>query len=653
LGLAGLTALGAAMPAAAEIPATTSLWGYSGLVLVPTAGVHGFRDYSVGAHLLTKGGDIRLAPYATAGIFDGLEFGILYGVPIANFSGLTGHAKYQLVKPTKDRPTSVAVGLSLLGVNTSDRWVDGNNVYLVLSQDFNTTIGNATYTLFSGHFGFSGNLNLGARMMGGVELPIADKGSIVADFMGPMGAVPGFFNVGATYRITKDFHARAFSMGVPGADVMTRDYALGVSYSGNILGNLAEVANQPGAQPTSTPTTRPTPAPTPAPTARPSAPPTPKPVTTPVPLPSLPAVPSAAPSLAPSPIPTAPPLEPSPAPESGASLRGTLLDDKGRPLPGWSVGVAAIDRWVLTDAKGRYAMNLPLGPYELAVMDPQGKTQLTKPIRLVTAQGMELPLVVAIPVGEIKGMVVDKQTKLGVGDATVQLFRAGETYNLSSRGNGAFYMGDLPAGQYRVVVTRSRYQPFEGAVTVVPKQEASMVVSLAPKPGSLAGKVTNLKGQGQPGVAVAIPSLKLSVATDRLGAYTFNDLPPGQHEVIFTQGDRRVATTLVRVRSDETTTENVTVTAQVVAADKGGSIGGQITDAVSKRPVGGVKIVVESGDLTVLTITASDGRFTVTDLPPGNYRVSASKTGYKTRTATAQVSRTQGATLNLPLQQGR
>jgi hypothetical protein len=541
-----------------------------------------------------------------------------------------------------------------LGVNESDRWVEGNNVYLVLSQDFNANFNGATYTLFSGHFGFSGNLKLGARMMGGLEVPLADKGSIVADFLGPEGSAGGFFNLGATYRVTKEVQLRAFTMGVPGADWTTRDYAIGASYSGNLVGNSSGVVERPGPSPT--PSVLPTPRPTaravatPRPTPVPTPTPMPSPVATPVPVPSLPAVPSPMPSLEPSPIPTEGAATPTPG---LASLRGTLMDDKGRPLPGWTVGVAALDRWVATDDKGRYALQLPLGPYELAVQDPQGKPALTKTIRLVSPQGMELPLVVAIPVGELKGMVIDKQSKQGVGDATIRLFRQGETYNLGTRDNGAFYMGDLPAGDYRVVVARSRYQPYEGSVSIAPKQERSLLVTLTPKPGSLAGRVTNLKGQGQPGVNVSIPVQKQNVATDRLGAYQFRELPPGDHEVVFTQGDRRVATTVVRVRSDETTTENVTVTPQVVEANKGGTISGTVTDAAGKHPVGGVKIVVESGELTVLTITASDGRFTVTDLPPGTYRVSATKSGYKTITSTAKVSAKAGATVNIALPLGR
>ncbi|MEB3330417.1 MAG: hypothetical protein VKQ33_14425, partial [Candidatus Sericytochromatia bacterium] len=116
LGVLGAT-LPPPLPALADAaPSSLAVWGYSGLVLVPTASVHGFRDYSVGTSLLTKQGLVPPVGYVTAGIFEGLETGVLYGVPATGFTGLSGHAKYQLVRPTRERPTGVAVGLSLIGV---------------------------------------------------------------------------------------------------------------------------------------------------------------------------------------------------------------------------------------------------------------------------------------------------------------------------------------------------------------------------------------------------------------------------------------------------------------------------------------------------------------------------------------------------------
>lgn len=658
LALAAFLALAA--PARADAPpATTSIWGYSGLVVMPTATVHGFRDFSLGLHGLTKGLAPGMVPYATAGVFEGLEAGVVYGIPLTGFTGLSGHAKYQLIRPTRDRPTGVAVGLSMIGVGGPERYIDGNNLYLVLSHDVNTIVNGRPYTLLVGHFGFAGNLTFGARMMAGAELPLGDKASLMGDFIGPLGPQAGFFNLGAAFRPVREWQVRAYTMGTstPGAAWSDRDYGLGVSYTGNMLGNPAEVAERPGSRPTSkptaspAPTARPTAAPTPRPTPAPTAPPTPAPLPTAAFVSPPPATPTpAAPSPAvPTPAPSAEVFDPN----AVAPLHGALLDDKNRPLAGWSVGVAGAERWTTTDLKGRYRLELPLGPYELTVKDPLGVVSLTKPIRLVTAKGMELPLVVSLPVGELKGMVIDAQTKQALGDVTIRVFRAGESYNLNNRDNGAFYVADLAAGEYRLVVTRGRYRPWEGSVTIHAKREASVIVALQPKPGSLAGRVTSLKGAGQPGVTVAIPALKLETATDRLGAYQFPDLPPGQHQVVFTQGARRVATTVVRVRSDETATENVTTSPPEEAQNRAGTIGGAVTDAATRKPLAGVKIVVESKDLTVLTITGSDGRFVVADLPPGKYRLTATRAGYKSGLANATVTAKAGATVAMQLTAGR
>ncbi len=641
----------AAPPARADAPpATTSIWGYSGLIVMPTATVHGFRDFSVGLHGLTKGLAPAFVPYATAGIFEGLEAGVLYGVPLTGFTGLSGHAKYQLIRPTRDRPTGVAVGLSMIGVGGTERYIDGNNLYLVLSHDLNTVINGRPFTLLVGHFGFAGNLTFGARMMAGAELPLGDKASLLADYIGPLGTQTGFFNVGATYRPFREWQLRAYTMGTPGVGVSwtDRDFGLGVSYTGNMLGNSAEVADRPGSRPTSKPS------PTPGIAVRPSRAPTPQPLvrTSPAPTPSATPVPTPVPTAA-SATPSPEPTEESYDPNAVAPLHGALLDDKNRPLAGWSVGVSGAERWTTTDLKGRYRLELPLGPYELTVKDPQGVVSLTKTIRLVTPKGMELPLVVSLPVGELKGMVIDGQSKLALGDVAIRLFRAGESYNLSNRDNGAFYVADLQAGEYRLVVTRARYRPYEGNVTITAKREASVIVALVPKPGSLAGRVTSLKGTGQPGVTVAIQALRLETATDRLGAYQFPELPPGQHQVVFSQGARRLATTVVRVRSDETATENVTTSPPEEAANRAGTIGGAVTDLATKKPLGGVKIVVEGKDLTVLTITGSDGRYVVADLPPGKYKLTATRAGYQSRAATATVTAKAGATVAIGLTPGR
>ncbi|MEB3284284.1 MAG: carboxypeptidase regulatory-like domain-containing protein [Candidatus Sericytochromatia bacterium] len=661
-GLITLTSLATVSPAMADTPPSNlSIWGYSGLVLMPTGVVHGFRDYSAGSSLVSKAGDVQgLTPFVTAGLFEGLEAGVLYGVPLNGFTGLSGHAKYQLVKPTRERPTAVAVGLSLIGVGGPERYVEGNSLYLVLSQDFNLTYAGQTYTWLVGHFGFSGNLSFGARMMAGAELPLGNQASLFGDFMGPLGRNSGFFNIGAAWRPIRDWQLRLYSMGTPDGDWLDRDYAVAVSYSGNILGNGSRsVQGLPQQHTAAAPKPVPV-APTPykprihAPSPLPSTIPSKNNVRTTV----FPVAPSEPPSPAPSPAPSPPPsapVLPSPSadpflnPDAPAPLSGTLVDDKNRPLTGWSVGVAAQNRWATTDAEGRYRLVFPLGPLELLVRDPEGKTHLTKSVRLVTPRGLELPMVVTLPTGDCKGTIVDAQNKQGIADATVRLFRVGNSFMQESRANGSFHFSDLPAGDYRYVITRHRFKPLEGTVVISAKRETTLQAALQAKPGSLVGRVTS--GQGKPlaGVSVALPALKLETLTDGSGEYQFQDVPPGQHQIIFNQGSQRLATTVVKVQSDETSTENVTTKPQESLAEKGGTLFGKIVDQATRRPLSGAKVVVEAKELTVLTISGPDGTFRITDLPSGRYRVSVSRPGYQTSGAQTTVNGKSGARVSISL----
>lgn len=324
-----------------------------------------------------------------------------------------------------------------------------------------------------------------------------------------------------------------------------------------------------------------------------------------------------------------------------------MIDDKNRPLSGWSVGIAEQNLWSVTDNEGRYRLELPLGPLELSVRDPEGKIRLAKAVRLVHPRGLELPLVVSLPTGEVKGAVYDSQSKKGIAEATVRLFRAGNSFTQESRSNGSFHFTDLPVGDYRYVITRHRFKPLEGAITVLAKRDVTVNAGLQPKPGSLVGRVRSSQGKPLASISVSLPALKLETLTDGTGEYQFQDVPPGQHQLVFNQGTRRLATTVVKVQSDETSTENLTAKSAETQADKGGTLTGKVVAQNTRRPLSGAKVVVEAKELTVLTITGPDGTFRVTDLPSGRYRVSVSRPGYRTNGAQATINAKTGAQVNI------
>jgi hypothetical protein len=317
------------------------------------------------------------------------------------------------------------------------------------------------------------------------------------------------------------------------------------------------------------------------------------------------------------------------------------------------VGVKGDDSRQETGLDGGFKLQLALGPYDLEVRDPQGAVALTKPIRLVTTRGLELPLVVAVPAGSLVGTVLDGASRQGLKEAKVRLVRAGQTFEVETRQDGSFTLNDLPAGDYRVLVARAHYRPYDAGVVIVAKREASLQALLQPRPGSLTGRVTTPKGQGVAGVSVALPGTGLEALTDREGRYRFAEVTPGQHKVVFKQGPRQLAISVVRVAAEEAVEEHLRTTPSEDAATRGGTLAGNVIDATGRRPLVGAKVVVESRDLTVLTITGPDGTFRVTDLPAGRYRVSVSRPGYTAASAQATITKDAGAHVTVPLSASR
>ncbi|HKJ66847.1 MAG TPA: carboxypeptidase regulatory-like domain-containing protein, partial [bacterium] len=69
-----------------------------------------------------------------------------------------------------------------------------------------------------------------------------------------------------------------------------------------------------------------------------------------------------------------------------------------------------------------------------------------------------------------------------------------------------------------------------------------------------------------------------------------------------------------------------------VMAQSAGKIAGQVVDAENEEPLPGVNVIVEGTDLGAAT--GSSGQYTILNVPPGSYDVSASIIGYATVTKT-------------------
>jgi protocatechuate 3,4-dioxygenase beta subunit len=149
--------------------------------------------------------------------------------------------------------------------------------------------------------------------------------------------------------------------------------------------------------------------------------------------------------------------------------------------------------------------------------------------------------------------------------------------------------------------------------------------------GSISGVVTD--GSGNPIAGASVYASGNSwdyVSTGADGSYTIANLVPGQYEVL-AQADGYAndyynnvydwsAATLVTV-TDLTDTPNIDFT-----LGPGGSISGVVTDG-SGNPIEGASVSA-SGDSSGSGSTGADGSYTIANLVPGKYTVSAWGSGY-------------------------
>jgi len=150
---------------------------------------------------------------------------------------------------------------------------------------------------------------------------------------------------------------------------------------------------------------------------------------------------------------------------------------------------------------------------------------------------------------------------------------------------------------------------------------------------SLSGRVTDASGNPISGMYVKIydapytGSAKSGVPTDTNGNYTFSGLSPGDYLLEFTavghyiewydnMPDPASATTV-----SITAGANTGYDAQLVKAAR---ITGVVTDDLG-QPISGVKVFVYDGPDSIFRspITAADGSYTITAVPPGEYTVYA------------------------------
>ena len=357
---------------------------------------------------------------------------------------------------------------------------------------------------------------------------------------------------------------------------------------------------------------------------------------------------------------------------TGAQITGKTTDLSGAPLPGMEIRARAVNDVVATATSGvdgtYHIDNLPPDTYNVYFMDPAGlhRYQLypgtiwgSDATFFDLSAGQTLLNIDATmsPCAAISGTITDLLTHAPIPNATVdwEVWNGGGwdyTTGITADVNGHYLLPELGAGIYKLHFwAYGHIGQWSGgganassAQTVSVGATQAVVYNAALDPGSsIEGTVTNSAGTPLEGVAVNVLTRGSSgtwswsesdyTFTDANGHYRSPSMGPGQYKIQFVPvGGSGLLSEYFNSAADIASATTVTLgshestTLPVVTLDKGGSIGGTVTDAGSHSAIEGVTAQVftfEDGDWNTIDSvqTGSDGTYEFGGLPTGSYRV--------------------------------
>ncbi|HWI40717.1 MAG TPA: carboxypeptidase-like regulatory domain-containing protein, partial [Verrucomicrobiae bacterium] len=299
---------------------------------------------------------------------------------------------------------------------------------------------------------------------------------------------------------------------------------------------------------------------------------------------------------------------------TGTVLSGTVTNAAtGKPLLGAAVKVAGIT--CITDVAGKYAFTT-LAPKTYAVMvTADGFVPKSLPAVTVAAgktTGLEIGLNTTILQGKITG----GPTAAPVAGAWVTIKGVG---TVTTDAAGSYAFPDIPAGTYSITAAATGFiTGAAGGITVTAATPAVANLTLTPR--TLSGHVTEA-ATGAPVAGAKVTAAGKAATTDAAGYYTFQNIPGGIHDVsVASRGFIRTTIPRVAVADGMATTVDVplkrtVLTGRIVSAGSG----------VPTVPVAGAKVSITGG---ATTTTDAAGMFTFSDVPPGTYSLTASRSGF-------------------------
>ena len=236
-------------------------------------------------------------------------------------------------------------------------------------------------------------------------------------------------------------------------------------------------------------------------------------------------------------------------------------------------------------------------------------------------------------ISESSAFATIKYEKKGLTDSIVTVDKSaglvdGTTYYwtvAAINAGGITYMDTSAGTSTETILHRTASNHNTGKNKNITKTYSSFTPKLANGyPGFVKGYIFDTATNNKiSGATISVQGTKGSYTTTKSGAY-FLQLSSGTYTLSADASGYKTGSQTVSVNSLNTTTQNIGLT----VAPKTASITGTVKDKKKSKPLEGVTITVKKKTSTN-TKTDSDGNYSITDLEPGKYTLTAKLKGYK------------------------
>ncbi|MEI2325688.1 carboxypeptidase regulatory-like domain-containing protein [Priestia megaterium] len=342
------------------------------------------------------------------------------------------------------------------------------------------------------------------------------------------------------------------------------------------------------------------------------------------------------------------------------TISGNIIDIQGSPVTGPNIQLRVFDQsglllqTLVAQSDGSFLINnLPPGSYQLTILAPNFEATT---VGAVVAAGQITTLTVPLTPnpGTIRGQVINEVTGDAVTNAIISITNINglPIGSAVTDSNGNFSIPNLPPTTVTVSAVAPDFGSSSRSVILTSGETVITTLSLAPNPGTINGIITSEQtGEVIVGATIQIfdftSALIATVVSDSNGSYQFVGLTPGLYQVVSSAKNFGSSVRDAQVFSNQTTTGNFSL------APNPGSIFGALVNEQTGEFIVGATIVVRqfspTGPIVQTIPTDSSGQFTVLNLEPGTYTVTAYNPNFGTQSATVLVQSNVLSTVSLTL----